>query len=186
MILARLAIVFTHAEGRLTPEDAKERANEIADKIREITGVPVSTFPVYQLDCGIATRPGSTPEYIEERKTANRTNLDLLTSWVRLQKPIPTADFKIGEYQEMKRLREENQKRVAAEVDRDKAVTQAEAEALKADAAMQRAREADAARLAAEQARLMAEQARNAAEQRARAAEASAAARKKDPWWKIW
>jgi hypothetical protein len=117
-VLEHTAIIFTHSDGRVTPEKAKERVAQIAAVMRGLVGKPADTFRVFQLDTRVDSRPGSTPEYIQERKAENIRNFDALLSWLRSQKPLPTVDFKVGEYAEMKRLREEREALVRAEAER--------------------------------------------------------------------
>lgn len=169
-ILARIAVVFTRA-GAKTAVEAMHRVTAMAGVLRQLTGVPVDTFPVFQIDAGVDSDARFSPAYVAERKALNSRALDALVMWIRTQSPISTADFKIGEYAEAKRIREE-QERAAEQKKR------ADAEAAARQAAEQRARDAAAA-AAAEKARADAEAvARQAAEQRAREAEAAARSRR--------
>lgn len=162
-IVARIAVVFTRAGGK-TPEQAKLRATAMAGVLRRLTGVPVETFPVFQIDAGVKTDARFSPAYVAERVAMNARALDALAMWVRTQPAISTVDFKIDEYAEAKRLRE-SQEREAAE--RKRAADEAAARL----AAEQRAREAQE-REAAERRRADEEAAaRRAAEERARDAE---------------
>jgi hypothetical protein len=140
-IVTRIAVVFTRA-GAKTPEQAVVRATGMAATLRGLTGIPVATFPVFQIDAGVATDRRFSPEYIRDRVEKNARTLDALAMWVRTQSPIPTADFKIGEYADAKRVREA-QEREAAEKNR------ADTEAAARCVAEQRARDAEAAAAAA-------------------------------------
>ena len=81
-VVARIAVVFTRAGSR-TPEEAKQRATAIACVLRRLTGVPVDTFPVFQIDAGVASDARYSAAYIAERKDKNHRNLDSLAMWVR-------------------------------------------------------------------------------------------------------
>jgi hypothetical protein len=135
-VVTRIAVVFTRA-GVKTPEQAVARATAMAATLRKLTGIPVATFPVFQIDAGVATDPRFSPEYRLDRVEKNARAFDALAMWVRTQTPIPTADFKIGEYAETKRIREA-QEREATEKKR------ADEEAVARATAEQRARDAEA------------------------------------------
>jgi hypothetical protein len=139
-----VALVFNRANGGMSPERARLHAADIAGKLSKITGRSVSTFPVFQLDTQVESRAGSTPEYILERKAANARAMGDLAAWVRKQQPISTIDFKVGMYEEMKQLREKQEKldaAKAAEAAAEAARQVAERERAEAD---QRARDAEA------------------------------------------
>jgi hypothetical protein len=116
-VLSHTALVFTHSDGRVSPAKARERSAQIAEVMRGLIGAPPEPFPVYQLDSRVDSRPGSTTEYIRERQAENVRSLDALAAWVRGLAPLPTVDFKAGEYAEMKRLREEREAREKAEAE---------------------------------------------------------------------
>lgn len=114
-VLTHMAITFTHSDGRLAPEKARARVAQIAAVVSGLTSVAVTSFPVFQLDCRVDSRPGSTPEYLDARRRENAAGLGNLTAWVRSLEPMPTVDFRPGEYAEAKRLREEKEARKSAE-----------------------------------------------------------------------
>lgn len=136
-LLQRIAVVFTRG-GAKSVAEVQSRATGMATVLRGLTGIPVETFPVYQFDAHVATDARFSTAYIGERQVMNSRALTTLAAWLLVQTAIPTADFKIGEYAETKRIREEQER---AEEQRRRA----DAEAAARQAAEQRAREAEAA-----------------------------------------
>ena len=165
-MLAHLGIVFTRAFGEVTVAASKAKAADMARAVAARTGVPATIFPSWQVDANIAGRRGATPEDIATRTAAVAAELDACIGWARVQTPLPTLDFKVGEYAETKRLREESERRAAAEA---AAAREAAARAATEETAR---RDAEARAAAAEAARI-AEEARVAAVARA-AADAAA------------
>jgi uncharacterized membrane protein YqiK len=147
----RMGIVFTRAYGDIEPQQDRRIVDKVVSVLAKHTGLPVAHLPFWQIDSKVGSRRGVTADFIVERTGEVKRAVEQCLQWARVQTPMETHNFKLGEYAETRELREAREAAARAS-----ALAKAAEEA--ALLAERHARAEAAARAEAERARAAAEQ----------------------------
>jgi hypothetical protein len=181
-VLSITAIVFTHAAGIRTPEQARIKATEFSNMVSLRVGLApgILNMPVYQVDCfpSELSKLGVSDSRIAE--VSAKTNIALfdLIRWGANNNMIDMTNAIYGEYEAAKAVREseiaaaeaERQRIIeqakAEEAERQRIIEQAKAEEAERQRIIEQAKAEEAARIAAAKhaAQLLANQQAAAAE----------------------
>jgi hypothetical protein len=144
-VLAHMGILFTRADGRISRTDSLAKASNIAQLISQRTGVPIEHMPSWQIECHPEAFQGiMLQERVDALKNQLKSTSDDMLRWVKTRpKPLDTTGAVIGEYEAQKQKRLAEDAAHAAKAERDAAVTKANEEQRKREAAEARAREAE-------------------------------------------
>eukprot|EP00731_Ephydatia_muelleri_P005289 Em0002g1465a len=116
MCLTNFAIVYNRAFGTVSPSDSAKRTAEYTKVIMNRTAIPINHLPSWQVDCKpeILRSIGLTEEKIKDRIALRDRTLDEIIRWARAKNPVDTTGAVIGEYEQRRKAREEEEKRKEA------------------------------------------------------------------------
>ena len=147
-VLSITAIVFTHAAGIRTPEQARIKATEFSNMVSSRVGLApgILNMPVYQVDCFPfeLSKLGVSDSRIAE--VSAKTNLALfdLLRWAASNNMIDMTNAIYGEYEAAKAVRESEI--AAAEAEQQRIIEQAKAEEAERQRLIEQAKAAEAER----------------------------------------
>lgn len=112
--LSQMGFMFTKAFGFTSAEDARAKAVDFATIIRNRTGVSVAHIPAWQVDCHPEklAEIGVGEAKIAERASKSATALDEMLRWARSKPNLDTSDAVVGEYEQRRKAREAEERRV--------------------------------------------------------------------------
>jgi hypothetical protein len=143
------AIVFTHAAGMRTGEEARLAAQSICRMMEQRCSFPPGSLnlPHFQVECRPETllRLGASEAHVEARRAATRAAIEDLLRWAASTQPYSTDKAAYGEYEDARMRREAEERATAAQRLAEAEAARAQAETARADAERRRADEAVAA-----------------------------------------
>ena len=118
--LGNMGIVYTRATGTISPAESVNRTAEYTKLIAARAAIPIGHLPSWQVDCKPTElrKLGVPEESINDRIVKRDSTLDEIIRWARAKIPVDTKDAIIGEYEQRKRAREEQEKRKEEEAKR--------------------------------------------------------------------
>eukprot|EP00731_Ephydatia_muelleri_P005204 Em0002g1380a len=120
LCLRNFAIVYNRAFGIVSPSESAKRTAEYTEMIMNRTAIPINHLPSWQVDCEPEwlRSIGLTEEKITDRIFMRDRTLDEIIRWARAKNPVDTTGAVIGEYEQRRKAREEEEKRKEADARR--------------------------------------------------------------------
>ena len=120
LCLRNFAIVYNRAFGIVSPSESAKRTAEYTEMIMNRTAIPINHLPSWQVDCEPEWLHsiGLTEEKITDRIFMRDRTLDEIIRWARAKIPVDTTGAVIGEYEQRRKAREEEEKRKEADARR--------------------------------------------------------------------
>ena len=132
--LSNMGIAYTRAYGMVAPDESKQHTIEYSKMISTRIGIPIYHLASWQVGCKPEElrkiSPKLTEDDIREGIMKRDNTLDEIIRWARAKNPVDTTGAVIGEYEQRKRVREEEDKRKEADAQRiyDNSVISSDAE----------------------------------------------------------